>query len=126
MRNDGRRGGCGYRGLLPLCGSSIHRSGHQHRSPDKYGILTSFDEFIQANKRNKDLKIDDMYHLRERMTLAQTIGASGDSSAEVKAGDERMTNLYIRGVSPSMINIDTVRLKPAAMSMNRTTSTSDS
>ena len=42
-------------------------------------------------------------------TLAQTIGASGDSSAEVKAGDERMTNLYIRGVSPSMINIDTVQ-----------------
>ncbi len=76
---------------------------------DKYGILTSFDEFIQANKRNKDLKIDDMYYLRERMTLAQTIGASGDSSAEVKAGDERMTNLYIRGVSPSMINIDTVQ-----------------
>jgi putative ABC transport system permease protein len=76
---------------------------------DKYGILTSFDEFIQANKRNKDLKIDDMYYLRERMTLAQTIGASGDSNAEVKAGDERMTNLYIRGVSPSMINIDTVQ-----------------
>jgi putative ABC transport system permease protein len=76
---------------------------------DKYGIITSFDEFIQANKRNKDLKIDDMYYLRERMTLAQTIGASGDASAEVKAGDERMTNLYIRGVSPNMVNIDTVQ-----------------
>jgi putative ABC transport system permease protein len=76
---------------------------------DKYGILTSFDEFIQANRRNKDLKIDDMYYLRERMTLAQAIGASGDANAEVKAGDERMTNLYIRGVSPSMVNIDTVQ-----------------
>ncbi len=27
---------------------------------DKYGMITSFDEFITASKRNKDLKLEDL------------------------------------------------------------------
>jgi putative ABC transport system permease protein len=76
---------------------------------DKYGIITSFDDFIQASRRNKDLTLEDAEYLRERMTLAQTIGAQGNSSAEVKAGDQKMTDLSIRGMSASMADIDTTQ-----------------
>jgi putative ABC transport system permease protein len=76
---------------------------------DKYGILTSFEDFIEANKRNKDLTLGDLDYLRERMTLAEQIGAQGGANTEVRAGAEKMTNLSIRGMSASMANIDTVQ-----------------
>src|SRR5262245_57210777 len=40
---------------------------------DKFGMITSFDEFITASRRNKDITLSDAEFLRERMTLAQYI-----------------------------------------------------
>ncbi|MBK7598615.1 MAG: ABC transporter permease [Acidobacteria bacterium] len=76
---------------------------------DKYGMITSFDEFITASKRNKDLKLEDLAYLQERMTLAKDIGAQGDANAEVRSSDQKLTNISVRGVSAGMINIDTVQ-----------------
>jgi putative ABC transport system permease protein len=76
---------------------------------DKYGIITSFEEYIDANKRNKDLTLDDVDYLRARMTLASHIGAQGYATSEVKAGSEVMKNITVRGVSAAMVNIDTVQ-----------------
>ncbi len=76
---------------------------------DKYGIITSFEEFIEANKRNKDLKLADVDYLRERMTLAAHIGAQTSSSTEVRSIGEKLTNINVRGMTPSMANIDTVQ-----------------
>jgi putative ABC transport system permease protein len=76
---------------------------------DKYGIITSFEEWIDANKRNKDLTLDDVEYLRARMTLAAYIGAQGYATTEVKAGNEVMKNITVRGVSAAMVNIDTVQ-----------------
>jgi putative ABC transport system permease protein len=76
---------------------------------DKYGIITSFEEFIEANKRNKDLTLDDLRYLRERMTLAEEVAAQAQAGAEVKAGDQKLRDISIRGVSAGMINIDTTQ-----------------
>jgi len=76
---------------------------------DKYGIITSFEEFIDANKRNKDLTLGDLEYLREHLTLAQYIAAEGGASTEVRAADQKLTGIRVRGVSASMINIDTVQ-----------------
>lgn len=76
---------------------------------DKYGILTSFEDFLEANKRNKDLKFEDLEYLRERMTLAAHIGAQAGSSTEVRSTAEKLTNINIRGMSTGMASIDTVQ-----------------
>lgn len=76
---------------------------------DKFGMITSFDEFLVALRRNKDLTLDDMKYLQERVTLAQQIGAQGGSSAEIRAGNEKLTGVSVRGMSPEMINIDTTQ-----------------
>src|ERR671930_618500 len=55
---------------------------------EKFGIITSFEEFLDANKRNKDLKLEDVAYLRERLSLAQYVAAQAYASAEVKAGDQ--------------------------------------
>ncbi len=78
-------------------------------SIEKFGIITSFEEFLEANRRNKDLTLDDVKYLREHMTLAHYVGASGNASTEVKYGNERMSNINVRGVTASMAYIDTVQ-----------------
>ena len=77
-------------------------------SIQKFGIITSFEEFLEANRRNKDLTLDDVTYLRQNMTLAQFIGADGQSNTEVKAGNEKLANVSVKGVTASMANIDTV------------------
>lgn len=76
---------------------------------DKYGIITSFEDWINANRRNKDITLSDAEYLRERMTLAQYIGAQSFSSAEVRAGDQKMTNVNIKGNTPNMVYIDSTQ-----------------
>ena len=78
-------------------------------SIEKFGIITSFEEFLEANRRNKDLTLDDVKYLREYMTLANYVGASGNASTEVKYSNERMSNINVRGVTASMGYIDTVQ-----------------
>jgi len=76
---------------------------------DKFGLITSFEEFINANRRNKDLTLADAEYLRERMTLAQSIGAQVGSSAEIRSPHGKMTNVNIKGVTPNMVNIESVQ-----------------
>lgn len=73
---------------------------------DKYGIITSFEDWINANRRNKDITLSDAEYLRERMTLAQYVGAQSFSNAEVRAGDQKMTNVNVKGNTPNMVYID--------------------
>jgi putative ABC transport system permease protein len=76
---------------------------------DKYGMITSFEEFINANKRNKNLTLEDVEYLRERVTLAQFIGAQDNNNTEVRSANEKLTNITVRGNTASMINIDTTQ-----------------
>jgi putative ABC transport system permease protein len=76
---------------------------------DKYGIITSFEEFINASRRNKDLTLEDGQYLRERMTNAQFIGVQGNANTEIRSAGQKMTNVSVRGMSAGMINIDTTQ-----------------
>ncbi len=76
---------------------------------DKYGIITSFEDWINANRRNKDITLSDLDYLQERMTLAQYIGAQSFSSAEVRAGDQKLTGINIKGNTPKMVYIDSTQ-----------------
>jgi putative ABC transport system permease protein len=76
---------------------------------DKFGMITSFDEFITASRRNKDITLSDVEYLRERMTLTQHIGAQGFSSAEIRSPREKMTNVTVKGNTPNMVNIDSTQ-----------------
>ncbi len=73
---------------------------------DKFGIITSFEDFLNANRRNKDIMLSDGQYLQERMTLAQYIGVQGFSSAEIRAGNEKLTGINVKGNTPNMVYID--------------------
>jgi len=76
---------------------------------DKFGLITSFEEYINANRRNKDLTLADAEYLRERMTLAQTIGVQGGNAAEIRSLHGKMTNVSVRGVTPNMASIESIQ-----------------
>src|SRR5438132_12146240 len=87
----------------------IANMGSNTLSIQKFGIITSFEEFLEANRRNKDLTLADAEYLRERMTLAQYVAVEGGASAELKAENQKLTNISVRGVSANMVNIDSVQ-----------------
>jgi putative ABC transport system permease protein len=76
---------------------------------DKFGLITSFEEYINANRRNKDLTLADAEYLRERMTLAQSIGVQGGNAAEIRSLHGKMTNVSVRGVTPNMGSIESIQ-----------------
>jgi putative ABC transport system permease protein len=76
---------------------------------DKFGMITSFEEFINANRRNKDITLADAEFLRERVTLARSVGAQVYSSAQVRSPREKLVNITIRGVTPNMVEIDSIQ-----------------
>lgn len=76
---------------------------------DKFGMITSFEDFINASRRNKDITLADAEFLRERLTLAQYVGVQGFSNAEVRSPREKMTNITIKGNTPIMVNIDSTQ-----------------
>jgi len=76
---------------------------------DKFGLITSFEEYINANRRNKDITLADADYLRERMTLAQHIGVQGGNAAEIRSPREKLINISVRGVTPNMVNIESTQ-----------------
>lgn len=75
----------------------------------KFGLITSFEEFLEANKRNKEVTLDDVEYLRERLKLAQILAAQKETFTDVKATEQRMTDVTVRGVTGSMVNIDVIQ-----------------
>ncbi len=73
---------------------------------DKFGIITSFEEFLNANRRNKDITLADGQYLQERMTLAQYIGVQSFSSAEIRSTNDKLTGINVKGNTPNMVYID--------------------
>jgi putative ABC transport system permease protein len=76
---------------------------------NKFGLITSFEEFINANRRNKDITLADADYLRERMTLAQTIAVQGGNAAEIRSPREKLINISVRGVTPNLVNIESTQ-----------------
>src|SRR6266852_4424029 len=74
----------------------------------RFPLITSFDEFLRLQKRNKNITWDDYVYLRDNMRMAKTVGLeSGDHLAKVKRGGETLDDIDVVGVSGNMAGIDT-------------------
>lgn len=75
----------------------------------------SFDDFkdtdtiAAAQRRNKELTFDEMYFIRERAQLIDKIGAkAGNTSRDIKHGNESLTNVQITGAEPVISEIEKI------------------
>jgi putative ABC transport system permease protein len=65
------------------------------------------DTIAAAQRRNKELTLDDYEYLKEKTTLIGKIGAKARGSfAEVKRGDEFLQDVNVSGATPNTADID--------------------
>jgi putative ABC transport system permease protein len=65
----------------------------------KFGIIRSRDEFLEALKRRKDLDWNDYERLRANLTLAETIAADANGRKGVRRGDRRLADVQVHGTT---------------------------
>lgn len=71
---------------------------------DRFGIITSQDEFIKAQKRPY-IDMEDLRRLRESMTLASAVAAEEDRNLQTKSGNAVMENTDVMGATPNFADV---------------------
>ena len=65
------------------------------------------DTIAAAQRRNKELTMDDYYYLRERSTLIGKIGAKARGTpSEVKRGTEVLEDIFVSGATSNCVDIE--------------------
>jgi putative ABC transport system permease protein len=71
---------------------------------DRFGIITSRDEFIKAQKRPL-ITMDDYARLRDSMKLARAVAAEEDRDVQTRVGDIIMENTSIMGATANFADV---------------------
>jgi len=74
----------------------------------RFPLITSFDEFLRLQKRNKVIVWDDYLFLHDNMHFAKAVGASvGGRRANIKYKGDSLEDVSVQGVSANMAEMDT-------------------
>lgn len=71
----------------------------------RFGVITNAKDWLEARRRNPKLNREDYEYLREHLTLATHIGAIDGRLVDVRAGNESLDDVALRGVTPNMVEI---------------------
>src|SRR5436190_12117210 len=77
---------------------------------NKMGIVTSLQEWIDRNKKNKDIKLDDYHALLEHPTFVKDAAALMRRRGNIKRDTQTLQDIDISGVTANMVDIDTVKV----------------
>jgi putative ABC transport system permease protein len=74
----------------------------------KFGIddFSSLDKYLEANRRNQDIRMDEVAAIRQLAPLVDQISIRAITMAEVKYGDEKLTGVITQGASANAAEID--------------------
>ncbi len=76
----------------------------------RFPIITNPKDFLEALRHNRKLTVEDYEYLRERVTLAERVGAQDWRLKDVRARNDALTDVGIRGATPNMIDIGTQKV----------------
>ncbi len=76
---------------------------------DRFGIITSRDEFIKAQKRPL-ITMDDYERLRDSMKTAKAVAALDDHQVELRSGNQKLTGTDVMGVTPNYAEIENINV----------------
>ena len=76
---------------------------------DRFGIITSYDAFIKAQKRPL-ITMDDFERLRDTMQTAEAVAGEEDRNVQTKSGDQVMENTSVMGVTPNFADIRSINV----------------
>ncbi len=76
---------------------------------DRFGIITSEDAFVKAQKRPL-LTMEEFTRLRENMRTANAIAAIEGAEMDVRSGNELLENTNVQGVTPNYPEVRNLNL----------------
>src|SRR6266849_653609 len=76
---------------------------------DRFGIITSQDAWVKAQKRPL-ITMEDYERMRESMKTAKAVAALDDHNIEVRSGNERLENTDVMGVSPNYAEVRNINI----------------
>jgi putative ABC transport system permease protein len=76
---------------------------------DRFGIITSQDAWIKAQKR-PFITMEDYERLRDSMKTAKAVAALDDHNIEIRSGNERLENTDVMGVSPNYAEVRNINV----------------
>ncbi len=76
---------------------------------DRFGIITSQDAWVKAQKRPL-ITMDDYERMRDRMKTAQAVAALDDHNIDIRAGNERLENTDVMGVSYNYAQVRSINI----------------
>jgi putative ABC transport system permease protein len=76
---------------------------------DRFGIITSQDEFVKAQKRPL-IEMDDYERLRNSMMTARAVAAEDDRNTQVRSGNVKMDNTDVMGVTYNFADVRNINV----------------
>jgi putative ABC transport system permease protein len=76
---------------------------------DRFGIITSQDAWVKAQKRPL-ITMEDYERMRDNMKTAKAVAALDDHNIEVRSGNQRLQNTDVMGVSPNYAEVRNINV----------------
>jgi putative ABC transport system permease protein len=73
---------------------------------NRFGIITSAEAFVKAQRRNRIITWEDYEALRDGLKLPKAVGVEVRTQGKVKAGGESLEDIDIRGVTANIGEMD--------------------
>jgi putative ABC transport system permease protein len=71
---------------------------------DRFGIITSFEAFVKAQRR-PPLRVDDYEYVRDHSQQSKQVGASANRQLDVRYGNETVLGADVFGGTPNMLDL---------------------
>lgn len=76
---------------------------------DRFGIITSQDEWVKAQKRPL-IRMEDYERLRDTMQMASAVAAEADRNVQVRSGNLKMDNTDVMGVTYNFADVRNINV----------------
>ena len=72
----------------------------------KFGLLTSHEEFLDALRRNRDLRVEDARAIERNCHLAEVVAVEVRTTQDVKRGKDEVLDVDVGGIEPQIVEIE--------------------
>ncbi len=77
---------------------------------NKMGIITSFQEYLEKSKRNKDIRMEDLTAIKEKRVYVRDAAAGARRRGDIKYNSQTLEEVEVLGVTHNMVDIDTIKV----------------
>lgn len=92
-------------GMNEYVGKKIANLGSNTFEVDQFDLLTDYEQYLQEQKRNKPIRLEDYDYLRATASLPLDIAAHAERTGQVKSGTHVLDQVDIRGTTANYMSM---------------------